>query len=150
MNKQQRDNAQWADEVARKVRRADDALRNWGVYVTHGEDPFPASPDRCASAEREYRSTEIWNEEYAPPEPPADVRLGEIVEHICTTSLPFSVRNVLREHYVILRKMPLDKSEEFMMMIGARRLRMTFRDYEAALNRGRRCVAKALSELGTL
>src|SRR5512147_2678783 len=74
----------------------EDRLRNWASYVHYGI-VGPQNPTRCASAEGNYESDDVWEGEEPTYTP--DLLDGELLEN-AIRELPNMSRIVLKAYYV--------------------------------------------------
>ena len=74
----------------------DERLRNWAAYVNYGI-VGPQNPTRCASAEGNYESDDVWEGEEPTYTP--DLLDGELLEN-AIRELPNMSRIVLKAYFV--------------------------------------------------
>ena len=74
----------------------EERLKNWSWYCSYGHIG-PENPTRCASAEGNYESSEVW--ESAEPRYEPDLIDGELLEN-CIRVLPDVSRRVLKASFI--------------------------------------------------
>jgi DNA-directed RNA polymerase specialized sigma24 family protein len=115
---------------------SEDRLRNWAFYCVYGH-LGPEVRTRCASAEGNYESEDVWEGEEPRYEP--DMVDGELLEN-AIRELPSISRQVLKARYV---SYPYN-----LIHTVAQRLRMSTERLETELTVARRRVHEQLSRAG--
>lgn len=114
----------------------EDRLRNWAFYCAWGT-VGPQPPTRCASAEGNYETEDVWEGEEPKYEP--DMIDGQIVEN-CVRVLPDVSRRVLKARYI---SYPYHLTHTV-----AQKLRMPTERFEAELLTAKRRLSDELSRAG--
>ena len=112
---------------------SEDRLRNWAFYCVYGH-LGPEVRTRCASAEGNYESEDVWEGEEPRYEP--DMVDGELLEN-AIRELPSISRQVLKARYV---SYPYNLTHTV-----AQRLRMSVDKFEAELSTAKRRLDEQLS-----
>lgn len=115
----------------------DERLRNWAAYVNYGI-VGPQNPTRCASAEGNYESDDVWEGEE--PRYTPDLLDGEILEN-AIRELPNMSRIVLKAYYV---SYPYHRAHTI-----AQRLKISVDRLENELNTARRKLSDRLQRDST-
>lgn len=110
----------------------DERLRNWAAYVNYGI-VGPQNPTRCASAEGNYESDDVWEGEEPTYTP--DLLDGELLEN-AIRELPNMSRIVLKAYYV---SYPYHRAHTV-----AQRLKISVDRLESELNTARRRLSDRL------
>lgn len=116
--------------------RLDDALRQWALMSIQGDDVGPAHQYQCGSAEGNYVSSNVFQDDMPAPLPDADIAVGERVDDAWRRCQP-THRDVLKIHYIGLFFVPVHRSYDYVNAIGARLLRTTPGRYEHRLHDAR-------------
>lgn len=134
-----------------EVGPVDHVLRQWALYSHFDADDGPEIQRVCGSAEGNY-SVLAWDSEDAPapllPDPDAD--MAEAMES-AWRAMPVRLHKlVLRTHYVDLFFVPLRYTEDKLIAIGARRMKMLPLDYQHALFEAREALREYLQRRGII
>jgi DNA-directed RNA polymerase specialized sigma24 family protein len=111
-------------------------LKNWSFFCAWGQIG-PEVPTRCASAEGNYESEDVWEGEEPRYEP--DMIDGQIIED-CVRVLPDISRRVLKARYI---QFPYNLTHTV-----AQRMRMSTDKFEAELSTAKRRLHEQLSRTG--
>jgi hypothetical protein len=114
----------------------EERLKNWAFFCAWGQ-VGPEVPTRCASAEGNYESEDVWEGEEPRYEP--DMIDGQIIED-CVRVLPDISRRVLKARYI---QFPYNLTHTV-----AQRLRMSVDKFEAELSTAKRRLDEQLSRAG--
>lgn len=114
----------------------EERLKNWAFYCAWGQ-VGPEVRTRCASAEGNYESEDVWEGEEPKYEP--DMLDGQIIED-CVRVLPDVSRRVLKARYI---QYPYNLTHTV-----AQRLRMSTDRFEAELSTAKRRLYEQLSGAG--